>query len=876
MKSAYLSQLLGSHSAAKSWCCFQVFLNMGLLLVACWICGGNAFAAPSAPVAHWTFDGAGDGAGDTGNNPGQLLGDPGRVPGVLGGAIRLDGATQGVEIPHSPALKPATQITLSAWVLPTELSGNRAVFRKEDGDQRILFAFQDGGSHLTLGLNLDGVYQEFDAKISAPAFLDEKWHLITATYDGAFMKIHKDGKQIADGQTVQIFPAKGEIATGGTEPLYLGVTSGQNEHFAGFLDDARLYDRALSADEIAALYAEGAPKVAGAAAELFATGGADMVTRHAPQALAAALRKRIPIRVSYQGGNIEFKEVSPGVLENQTGDLTTRIKYEFDAPMNALRYHAEFTNSGTSPVSGISVEPLQMKLATHPPDLRPRVRYFTGSFHYDATYPPRAFQEVERVFMGNDHSKPVTIAGGPHDYVPMVQFAVGPDTALSGFTAAFEWSGAFKYEAGWDAVAFAGEPLSDFHLTGSMELGNFSVPPGQTVSAPAVHLVFFEGAGWEPLENATRKYISERVAYRMDGKQHVNKVTYDHWFGIHSGFDLEDMMRQAKRASELGCEFFCVDASWYGKGAFGASGKGEWDEPDPVKFPGGKADFKKLSAYVRSLGMGFGIWHMVETRNGAGPTLDFNVEADRRLIHETLRKWIKDYDLTWMRWEMAGQGDLNYTNHYHAMMADLIREFPDLNIECCLSGGTRFDLGMIRFCTSTWLSDHTADPDVCRFNQTGALRFWPSHLLNLAVRVHRNSGDTEANPYNLISRMPGTPSFNGDIAQWTPEATQRMRALVDAYKSVRHLQAGPVFYPLPQPRSPRQWDAVCFGDGTSEAQLLYAFRMEGPEQQHISLPDAKGTWSLLASSDPSVKIEPSGDGFQLSMPRNSAALWIRK
>ena len=114
----------------------------------------------------------------------------------------------------------------------------------------------------------------------------------------------------------------------------------------------------------------------------------------------------------------------------------TTDQHEYDVPMNAMRYRVIFTNASTSPISGITLQPLQLKLVAPPPQLPPRVRYCTGSFHYEATYPPRAFQEVERVFMGNDHCRPLETAGGPIDFVPMIQFAVGPDTALAGFTAA--------------------------------------------------------------------------------------------------------------------------------------------------------------------------------------------------------------------------------------------------------------------------------------------------------------------------------------------------------------------------------------------------------------------------------------------------------
>jgi hypothetical protein len=52
--------------------------------------------------------------------------------------------------------------------------------------------------------------------------------------------------------------------------------------------------------------------------------------------------------------------------------------------------------------------------------------------------------------------------------------------------------------------------------------------------------------------------------------------------------------------------------------------------------------------------------------------------------------------------------------------------------------------------------------------------------------------------------------------------------------------------------------------------------MEGPEQELFILPAAKGNWSLVMSSDDNVKIEPSGNGSVLSMPPNTASVWMRK
>jgi hypothetical protein len=160
--------------------------------------------------------------------------------------------------------------------------------------------------------------------------------------------------------------------------------------------------------------------------------------------------------------------------------------------------------------------------------------------------------------------------------------------------------------------------------------------------------------------------------------------------------------------------------------------------------------------------------------------------------------------------------------------------------------------------------------------QTGALRFWPSHYLNMAVRVNRNSGDSEATLYNVVSRMAGAPSFNGDIAQWSAEATANVRTWIDAYKSVRHLQSQPTYFPLPQPRSSRDWDAVVFGDGTGEGQLLYAYRMDGGEDSvTMEIPGAgDGDFQKVLSTD-GAAVEKRDGKYLVTLPKNGAAIWKR-
>jgi len=605
--------------------------------------------------------------------------------------------------------------------------------------------------------------------------------------------------------------------------------------------------------------------------------GVDFLRAAAPPALAEAMRPGLPVAVTFEGQSLAFAPVRPGVLEASVRDLTVQVHYGIESEHGAVWYEVVMINKGAAPVRGIQIEPFTARFVVDPPRIIPRVRYLSGSQHYDATYPSRAFELVERANMTNDHSKPIVIEGGyASRYVPMMQLGLQHGSTMSGLMVTFEWGPRWSLSAGYVKTHYTGGPTSDFELRAKLDLGDYAVRAGQTLRAPKIHVVYFEGERWTPLDNAGRRYIHDRLAWSKPPLARVSKVTYDHWFGIHSNFDMDDMMRQAKRAAELGCEYFCLDAGWYGKGAFGASGKGKWNEPDPVKFPGGVADVQRLSKFCRDNGMGFGLWAYLITKNGGGET-PFDLATDEGVqgAVNQLSQWIETYDMTWFRFEMSGTGDLQYMNGYNRVLEEITRKYPDLHIECCSGGGQRFYPAMIRWCTSTWLSDHTADADVCRFNQAGALRFWPAHFLNLAVRVHRDSGDREATAYNFISRTVGAPSFNGDIAQWSDEATARMRRLVDAFKSVRHLQNQPVSFPLPQPRGLEDWDVICFGDGSGDGQLLYAFNIEGPADREVIVPSAPGEWGLVMASNDKVRIAGEGGQVRLHVPRRSCAVWKR-
>jgi alpha-galactosidase len=362
-------------------------------------------------------------------------------------------------------------------------------------------------------------------------------------------------------------------------------------------------------------------------------------------------------------------------------------------------------------------------------------------------------------------------------------------------------------------------------------------------------------------------YILKEIAPNVKGATSSMPVSYDSWFGIGKNFTSESLKHEVDRAAEIGCEYFTVDCGW----ALDPWSRGT--VVDVTKFPQGLGDF---ADYVRSKGMRVGLWNAIENPRGmANFHWPWVQDAHRR----TLRKWRDEWDLQWMRLEGSmiptKKEGLKAQKAMRELYSGFMKENPEFYIEGCHGGGCRMDLNMIRLSHGTWLNDHTANADVCRFAQTGGLRVWPARYLNMAIETYPGMGDTRAYGHYFLSRMPGVLTFNGDIAQWSANATALAKKHVDVFKQIRQYKEQNVFFPLRQPRNPDDWDAVVFGDGSGDAQLLFVFRMDGEDEQFMKIPDAPGNWEALLNNG-NGKLEREKNGWRVTLNMNSSALWIRK
>lgn len=198
-------------------------------------------------VAWWKFD---DGSGDTvadssglGHN-GKLKGDPNWVDGITGGALVFDGDGDYVDMGKDPAFDIKNQITVSVWVKVNAFDedwqnviskGDRA-WRLQRNWNKNTLEFACSGL-VVQGSDWGPVYGNTDVN-------DGHWHHVVGVYDQQNICLYIDGSLDASAA------ASGSIRIN-DEPVYIGENSQiPNRFWNGMIDDVRIYNYALSAEEV--------------------------------------------------------------------------------------------------------------------------------------------------------------------------------------------------------------------------------------------------------------------------------------------------------------------------------------------------------------------------------------------------------------------------------------------------------------------------------------------------------------------------------------------------------------------------------------------------------------------------------------------------
>ena len=375
-------------------------------------------------------------------------------------------------------------------------------------------------------------------------------------------------------------------------------------------------------------------------------------------------------------------------------------------------------------------------------------------------------ETTERITAG---VKTVASAGGvrPGLYrAPVILIAPDGDvTETHGAVGAFTvlWGGDVRFDI--EAVQF-----SQFRvMAGNQHRGaERRLEPGATFESPHVAWTW-SNAGKGPTSRALHRFARERVVRDGIGRRAIVVNTWE-----AMGFDLDTpkLLAQVERAAEVGGEVFLLDDGWFGTTdprRDDTTGLGDW-QVDAARFPHG---LTPVIEATEKAGMRFGLWvepEMVNPNSAlyrahrdwviAEPGRDRREERNQ-LVLDVCRPEVAAFvvdtidevlaanpGVTYLKWDAnrditeGGSLALAPDRQTHlavdrvratwAVMAEVARRHPGVELMACASGGGRCDLGTMRYFHELWTSDNTDPVDRVRI-QWGASHLLPASVLGAHV-----------------------------------------------------------------------------------------------------------------------------------------------
>lgn len=216
------------------------------------------------------------------------------MTGQLQGAARFS-SNDYVALGEAPQLPTAGEISISAWVSPGAVNGLRNIVAHG-------YTVEPSLGEVFLRIN-EGAYQVGSwngtnhlASFSVPADDIGKWTHLVGLYDGSAWRLFRNGVEVAAKlDATGAVPAADDWAIGARG-------EGTSRFFQGDIDEVRIYNRDLNAEEIALLAAQGG---------------------HAPQASPRTLALPASLLGGQSIGSIPFTDIRNEVTEDDVAKFET-------------------------------------------------------------------------------------------------------------------------------------------------------------------------------------------------------------------------------------------------------------------------------------------------------------------------------------------------------------------------------------------------------------------------------------------------------------------------------------------------------------------------------------------------------------------------
>jgi len=292
------------------------------------------------------------------------------------------------------------------------------------------------------------------------------------------------------------------------------------------------------------------------------------------------------------------------------------------------------------------------------------------------------------------------------------------------------WGAQLAWPGSWQMEAYRKDDA--LNISGGLadrEFGHWSktIHPGDSFATPVAILTVHNGTVDETSQRLTSwQYKAWQV--QAESEKTVPAI-FNEWCMSWGGLNAKTVASAAKKLKDTGIKYFVMDAGWYDK-------HGDWNL-NHDRFPGG---INKTTEYVKSMGIIPGLWFEYECCEKDSEFykqeknmlhLDGNVIADynrhfidmrsaknRKRLHEKTVSFLKENGFGYLKIdynatigigcdgaESPGEGLRQHIQSMVEFLQDIRKEWPDLIIENCSSGGHRLEPCMMGLTAMSSFSD---------------------------------------------------------------------------------------------------------------------------------------------------------------------------
>ncbi len=224
--------------------------------------GASGFDPALGLIAYFTFDDPSGAVATNTKDPSKnakCVGTCTRPTGQLGQAFGLRNdvsPTDWIELPGG-ILAGHSAITLSVWMRDRSSARVGAPLFHFSAGSKEAFSFTPddrNAKNSSTGAHLGGVHSSesfVDLWSTKADFLDKNWHHVAISWNADSIELYLDSRAAGSEASPGVLPSQ----LGTASPNYLGrLPDDSNLALYGEVDDLRVYDRVLSATQIASLY----------------------------------------------------------------------------------------------------------------------------------------------------------------------------------------------------------------------------------------------------------------------------------------------------------------------------------------------------------------------------------------------------------------------------------------------------------------------------------------------------------------------------------------------------------------------------------------------------------------------------------------------